>query len=585
MIDLSPQQTSEEKVNGSDSLASGEIGELRDILLAEEREKIAHLQRRLDDPNTYAEQLSHALPESIVLRSKRDKALTKALTPTIEESLNASVKRNPRAIADAIFPIIGPAIRKAISAALRDLVQSLNKALEHSLSIQGLKWRIEALRTGKSFAEVVLSHTLRYRVEQVFLIHRETGLLLQHAADNEASTQDADMVSGMLTAIQDFIRDFMRDSFGSKEGESLQAFRVESRTIWLEQGPYAVLVAVISGDPLQEYRVTLQDAIETIHLEFGDELSDFQGDTAPFERARPILESCLRTELQEEDEKHGSPMVRSLAALLGVLLLGLGVWWFLAARREARFGNYIKEVSTKPGLVVVDYGKRDGKFFITGLRDPLAEDPATILQAKEIDPQTVSSRWETYQSSDAEFVLLRAKKILQPPNEVRLDFREGMIYADGVASDSWIRDAQRLSAMIGGVSGFQNDGLLRSELKERIEKSVIRFEVNSATIAGDQNEVLRRLASDLQNLEADLQGKGKKISVLVAGYADESGTEETNRRLQQERADSVLAALRQQGLGKLSAIEWKLMNPMENPTRENERKVTFTIIYPETKGK
>src|SRR5262249_9037610 len=172
----------------------------------------------------------------------------------------------------------------------------------------------------------------------------------------------------------------MRDSFGSHDGESLQAFRFESRTIWLEQGPFAVLVAVISGDPLQEYRVTLQDAIESIHLEFGDELSDFQGDVSPFERARPILEGCLRTELQEQEEKRGSPMVWLLAGLLGVLLLGLGVWWFLAARREARFESYIKEVSAKPGLMVVDYGKRDGKFFVTGLRDALAENPAVILQ-------------------------------------------------------------------------------------------------------------------------------------------------------------------------------------------------------------
>ena len=86
---------------------------------------------------------------------------------------------------------MGPAIRKAIAEALRGLVQSLNQALEHSLSWRGIKWRIEALRTGRTFAEVVLSKTLVYRVEQVFLIHRESGLLLVQAVAPEVEAQDA----------------------------------------------------------------------------------------------------------------------------------------------------------------------------------------------------------------------------------------------------------------------------------------------------------------------------------------------------------------------------------------------------------
>ena len=59
-------------------------------------------------------------------------------------------------------------------------MQSFNHALEHSMSWRGLKWRMEAWRTGRSFAEVVLCHTLVFRVEQVFLIHQPTGLLIQH---------------------------------------------------------------------------------------------------------------------------------------------------------------------------------------------------------------------------------------------------------------------------------------------------------------------------------------------------------------------------------------------------------------------
>ena len=58
------------------------------------------------------------------------------------------------------------------------------------------------------------------------------------------------MVSGMLTAI----RDFVQDSFGGKESEGLDAFQVGQFTIWVEQGPLAVLAGVIRGNPPRELR-------------------------------------------------------------------------------------------------------------------------------------------------------------------------------------------------------------------------------------------------------------------------------------------------------------------------------------------
>ncbi len=54
---------------------------------------------------------------------------------------------------------------------------------------------------------MVLKHTMHFRVEHIFLIHRKTGLLLAHSAAPEASAQDPQLVSSMLSAIQDFVRD------------------------------------------------------------------------------------------------------------------------------------------------------------------------------------------------------------------------------------------------------------------------------------------------------------------------------------------------------------------------------------------
>ena len=156
------------------------------------QKQIGTLETQALEKMTAIEELEKTLEERAEeingLESKRDaalavfdKRLAKALQPTFEETLRASIKKDPRPFVDAVTPVMGTAIRKAIAEALGAMMQSLNRTLDNSVSVRSLQWRLEAARTGKPFAEIVLLHTLEYRVEQVFLIHRETGLLLQHA--------------------------------------------------------------------------------------------------------------------------------------------------------------------------------------------------------------------------------------------------------------------------------------------------------------------------------------------------------------------------------------------------------------------
>src|SRR6202789_4211929 len=179
--------------------------ELRHLIVAPETEGLAAVEERLDNLEKRTEDVSEVVAEAIHMRrATGDQALADALAPTIQETLRESVRRDPHVLADALFPVMGPAIRKSITETLRSMLQSFNEALDNSLSWRGIKWRLEAMRTGTSFAETVLMHSLLYRVEQVFLIHRQTGLVLSHVVATSVSTQDPSMVAGMLSAIQQF---------------------------------------------------------------------------------------------------------------------------------------------------------------------------------------------------------------------------------------------------------------------------------------------------------------------------------------------------------------------------------------------
>ena len=192
----------------SEAEPAGELAELRTLIIGPEQRQLRALQARLDDPGRQARDVSEVLPEAVLLR-KHDPHLTRALAPTIEEAITASVRNNPHPLADALFPVIGPAVRKAIAASLSAMLESLNRTVEHSVSWRAIRWRITALTTGKSFAEVVLLNTLVYRVEQILLIDRRSGLLVQHVTSDPRAAEDADMISGMLTAIRDFYPRFV----------------------------------------------------------------------------------------------------------------------------------------------------------------------------------------------------------------------------------------------------------------------------------------------------------------------------------------------------------------------------------------
>ena len=584
MTDAAVQEGPDEAADNSSDSTPDELSELRGLLLAPEQTQLSSLQERLDNPARHAEDISRVLPDAFTLSLRRSKKLSNALMPTVEEAIGVSVKKNPQRLVDAIFPVMGPAIRKAIAAAFSEMVQSLNQTLEYSVSLKGLKWRLEAFRTGKSFAEVVLSHTLLYRVEQVFLIHRETGLLLQHVEAGAAAVQDADLVSGMLTAIQDFVH----DSFGGRQNDALDSMQVGDLTVWVERGSQAVLAVVFRGNAPGELRRLMQDALDSIHVEQREVLENFGGDTTPFVSSRPHLESCIQMQTEAVTRKKPSPVL--LAAVI-LILLAIGLWLFFWIRESRRWNDYVSRLNAEPGLVVVSTEKRGGKYHITGLRDPMAADPSVLMPASKIDPKDVISRWEAYQSSHPEFIIARATSLLQPPDGVSLGFEDGVLAARGSASHEWIVQARRLATIIPGVVRFGEEGLVDRDLargemesvKREIEQHAIRFAVGSPELTPDQKDELNRVLSEVQRLGLLARSQGAQARVEVWGHADQSGSQELNDRLIAARAERVVSALVALGVNQ---TDLEIADPKaSSKLRDYTRTATFKVKLIETRNK
>jgi outer membrane protein OmpA-like peptidoglycan-associated protein len=524
---------------------------MRRVLLERERLALARLQHKFDDPNELADAVGSVLPAAFALAAAQDDRLGLAISPTVERATQASIQKNPGRMVDILYPVMGPAIRKAIAETLEGSLQSLNQALKHSLSWRGLKWRIEAWRTGSSFAEVVLKHTAVFRVDHVFLIHRKTGLLLAHVARDDATTRDPQLVSAMLSAIQDFVRDSFDESASGGSSGGIDSLRLGDLLLWCEEGPSAFLAAVIHGTPPAIVRTRLGETLGSVHDQWRGALEEFAGDTAPFEEAEPQLRLCLLSQAAETHKK-----VSPLMWLIPLLLLAALAWWVGQRIIEGRHVDaYVASLQDQPGIVVMGAERRDGKWLVSGLRDPLAAQPEALLAKTELDPARIVGRWEPYQALHPAIVLRRLQATLDPPSTVQLTQDANGIRASGNAPQRWMEKArafvQTLPAGapkvdLSALKDVQDPDYLR--LRDAIQAQLIHFDFSVPRPAADQEAKLDAVAGYMRELVQVARDQGFPVKVTIVGHADATGKDTSNLALSVGRAEVVRSMLRARGV-------------------------------------
>jgi outer membrane protein OmpA-like peptidoglycan-associated protein len=589
------------------------LEELRRLILGREIDLLERLRQVIDDPERLGVAVGRALPTAV---ANSDTRLGHVLAPALERATETSIRNDPRILVDILQPVIGPAIRKSVGDTLDNSFQQLNESLRQSLSWRGLRWRIEAWRTGKPFAEVVLNHSLVYQVEHVFLIHSHTGLLISHVAAPDAASQDPQLVSSMLTAIQDFVR----DSFKGSGQQAVDTLRLGDLRLWCEAGPLAMVVAVIRGNPPEELRGRLRDVVARIHQDRRQALESFDGDSSGLADVEARLAECA-TMRQQAMRKRGFPWLVFLLAILlvgGVPAMAYVRWEIMqekaqeqariraeqeaeeariraveAARRGAElkaWSDYLDRLRAQPGIVVAEADERDGKFIVSGLRDPLAADPAQILRDTDVDPERVTSRWQPYQSLEPRFVLRRLEASLKPPPSVTLLLVDDRIVASGAATPVWIARARAAARELpaGGptfdvseVSNIAETTL--GELRRAIQSHEIHFNTDEALPSPGQEGALDALAGQIKELTTLASSLRLMPRFRVSGHADDTGPSTLNLSLSVARAGAVLALLKKRGvpadlmsIGGAGNLDPAEMGQTER-ARSLNRRVTVTV--------
>jgi outer membrane protein OmpA-like peptidoglycan-associated protein len=264
---------------------------------------------------------------------------------------------------------------------------------------------------------------------------------------------------------------------------------------------------------------------------------------------------------------------------------------------EQQWRTYVERLHAEPGIMISRAEARDGKFFLSGLRDPLAVDPLKLLDEVGIDPARVEAHFEPYEGLDPQFVLKRLQASLNPPPGVTFAIDGGRIVAKGSASSPWIARARKAGSLLPAgapvfdVSAVRNisEGVL-GKMRDAIQARSISFDSGKSLPAAGQEQVLDEIASELKEL-AKLSSTLHVVSrVTLTGHADSQGQGTSNLSLSVARAETVRALLKKRGVDPdlLQVRGAGQLEPLKDDTsaasaaaRSANRRVSFSIGFEE----
>lgn len=257
---------------------------LRDLLFGEYRQQIARMRAEVND--------LQGLLDALEVQINDKEALVSTITPVIAEAIRTNIRESQSEMVDALYPIMGKLVQRSVTEAMRELAQRIDRQMRKTFNFRDLVQRLKARMQGISEAEMALRNALPFQVRELFLIHRESGLLLLHtsnAPEGADDTDDSDIIGSMLTAI----RDFAEDAFGRGEKVELNQIQYGDQSILIEVAHLVYIAAVVQGIEPSHFREQMRETMITIEHQHAERLQKYSGNAEPFSDSAATFAALL----------------------------------------------------------------------------------------------------------------------------------------------------------------------------------------------------------------------------------------------------------------------------------------------------
>ncbi|HRD78385.1 MAG TPA: OmpA family protein [Hyphomicrobiaceae bacterium] len=227
------------------------VNKLKDLLFDRERSELEELSRRIralhdrvgDDAHlraSVATVIDGALRDAEVARHRE---LADAIAPVVLRTVKTEIASSQDLLVESLYPRLGDLVRRYVVSTFRDFVDDLNRRLESKLPFETWSLKLRSIASGRSMAELALSDTSKFAVEEIYLIRRGSGELLEHweRPGLPRSVDDSDhdqRFSGILAAITAFAD----ESFKGDEAD-LRSFNIGNRLLYIRASAAHLLAA------------------------------------------------------------------------------------------------------------------------------------------------------------------------------------------------------------------------------------------------------------------------------------------------------------------------------------------------------
>ena len=490
-------------------------------------------------PEAIAKAIAPEIALSIAEQIRLDEnSISQTLGPEMGKAIKTQIELERDAMVDALYPVIGSTISKYMV----EVVREINSKVESTLSPQGIKRKIRAKIRGVSEAELILQESVGYCVRAIFLIDKDSGLVVREI-QQPGESLDSEMIAGMLTAIRSFANDCITS------GSELDTINYGDWQIPLEVAGYCYLAVVVKGESTKQFRNQMRRVLGEIVVEHGNLIKNYDGNLAS---VPPEIDTQLEQLIPSDGDKSSkssSPVLLWLLILiLGAIFIPWGIVNYRArsARRIERTAAVKLDAAPELSVYRIVPEVSRGRLVVTG-RVPsqyLRDRAATIVrEIAEQNDLVLNDRITTVDVPVDPSLLTgeinRLTELFDRQPEVAIDtnYQPKTLTVTGFVSHH--SDRQTIARAFSNIPGV-----------DRVIFDLNALPIVEQRIYFESGEIDLNFADNTSKIDAveQLLTRYPRLHLKLVAHSDGTGSLELDREIGEKRCQTVKTALVARGI-------------------------------------
>jgi flagellar motor protein MotB len=503
-------------------------------------------------------------------------ALTQALRSVISPAIAKEIEENQDKMVDMLYPIMGGMISRYVTQAIKEMMDTINAKIEDGLSVEKYKRKLKSKLTGVSETELLFEESYDAIISSLFVVHKESGMLIAEANLEDQEIDDPHMVASMASAIKDFINDWIRNQTEENTSE-VQLLSYGNATLYIESAGSVYMIAFLNADPNNEQRLEMTTFFTTIVKKYNRYFQNFDGDDSADEIVE-ISEKMHHFLALQSNLKSNILTTKITKERLNPLhyiwmLLGLGASIFLFSYLDNAYTGYHleQEVYKKTKQkVTIDYSNdkieifgvvdkmqnfyaiqdvlrvnAPQKMLINHLAMPVEDVDKKVLKLKEDDRQL-----RIYIQKQQQMIAQLSQEMMDVKNELHT-----------INTEYGIQKEQLMTLKNIFSFKYQLDTFFKDNPAYDKENSALIYRSHVGEVLPNYDTLLKIQEDFIHYITILMKEKNiyaSLSSIVIEGYTDSSGNSEANQKLSKKRAYNLKEYLMALEFSKQLHLESKL---------------------------